>query len=203
MLALSSSFPVTVTSAVAVVRRRIPSHWVTNRFFSSTPSHIPDSKCFLNRPVEYLKRLHRHEVQLPNPNGCRRNFVSSTTPKQERLSLRPVSPREGRYDLITAAAKGRKQGSTTGGGSGRRYPSYVYFTGGVVAASGVGIYMQFQDYAPLTNRRRWIASSPEMEKEMGDQVSYFVFLYPQNVVSVYHDEFGLAFHYCWSAEVDR
>lgn len=50
-----------------------------------------------------------------------------------------------------------------------RVPQYVYaIVGGTVAVGGL-TYYSFLDYAPYTNRRRWIATSPEFESSLGDQ----------------------------------
>lgn len=36
---------------------------------------------------------------------------------------------------------------------------------------GLYLYFRFQDLAPLTGRRRWLATNPDYEKRMGDDVS--------------------------------
>ena len=66
-----------------------------------------------------------------------------------------------------------------GGNNGRRYsrhqqqhiPNYVYFVGGIPFVGGIYLYFRFQDFAPLTGRRRWLATQPETERIFGDEVS--------------------------------
>ena len=41
--------------------------------------------------------------------------------------------------------------------------------GGIAAVGTAGIYVAYIDYAPLTHRRRWIATDPRFEKQLGDQ----------------------------------
>jgi len=65
-----------------------------------------------------------------------------------------------------------------GGTNGRRYshhqqhiPNYVYFVGGIPFVGGIYLYFRFQDFVPLTGRRRWLATQPETERIFGDEVS--------------------------------
>ncbi len=53
----------------------------------------------------------------------------------------------------------------------QQIPNYVYFMGGVPVLGGLYLYFRFQDLAPLTGRRRWLATDPNYEKRMGDEVS--------------------------------
>ncbi len=94
-----------------------------------------------------------------------RFFTSSARQEQrQRPSLRSVlaNPNQ-RYGNI-----GRYNG-------GRRYqqqqqlPPYIYLMGGVPVVGSLYLYFKFQDLAPLTERRRWLATSAEYEKRMGDQ----------------------------------
>lgn len=36
---------------------------------------------------------------------------------------------------------------------------------------GLYLYFRFQDLVPLTGRRRWLATDPDYEKKIGDDVS--------------------------------
>mmetsp|Transcript_7401 Transcript_7401/g.15875 ORF Transcript_7401/g.15875 Transcript_7401/m.15875 type:complete len:411 (-) Transcript_7401:1506-2738(-) len=63
-----------------------------------------------------------------------------------------------------------------GGTNGRRYshhqqhiPNYVYFVGGIPFVGGIYLYFRFQDFVPLTGRRRWLATQPETERIFGDE----------------------------------
>jgi hypothetical protein len=98
-----------------------------------------------------------------------RRFHASSAAERQRFTL--GGPRRIRYQLAVNQQKVNMGGGSTG--SGRRqqqgYPTYLYVIGGVTVAGTVGLYFHYQNYAPMTNRRRWIASSPEFEKEMGDQ----------------------------------
>lgn len=38
-----------------------------------------------------------------------------------------------------------------------------------MVVGSTGLYFAYVDYAPLTDRRRWIATNPKFEKELGDQ----------------------------------
>jgi metalloendopeptidase OMA1, mitochondrial len=60
----------------------------------------------------------------------------------------------------------RKGRSSSVGGEG--IPSYVWgILGGSAAVLGCA-YFSFTDVAPVTQRRRWIATSPEWERQLGD-----------------------------------
>merc|ERR1711935_849735 len=41
--------------------------------------------------------------------------------------------------------------------------------GGIPVVGGLYPHFRFQDFAPLTGRRRWLATNPEYEKSLGDQ----------------------------------
>lgn len=95
-----------------------------------------------------------------------RFFTSSARQEQrQRPNLRSVlaNPKQ-RY--------GNNIGQYNGG---RRYqqqqqlPPYIYLVGGIPVVGSLYLYFKFQDLAPLTERRRWLATSPEYEKKMGDQ----------------------------------
>lgn len=53
----------------------------------------------------------------------------------------------------------------------QQIPPYVYFMGGIPIVGGLYFYFRFQDLAPLTGRRRWLATDPGYENTMGDKVS--------------------------------
>jgi len=61
-----------------------------------------------------------------------------------------------------------------GGGSKRRppfggMPNYIWFSvGGTTVLFGYA-YFAFLDEAPITKRKRWIATSPQWEQQLGDQ----------------------------------
>lgn len=48
-------------------------------------------------------------------------------------------------------------------------PHYIWITVGTTVAGITYMYFAYLDQVPLTNRRRWIATSPEFERELGDQ----------------------------------
>jgi predicted Zn-dependent protease len=48
-------------------------------------------------------------------------------------------------------------------------PPYVYFLAGVPVASGLYTYYRYLDEVPLTNRKRWIATSAGWERNLGNQ----------------------------------
>jgi metalloendopeptidase OMA1, mitochondrial len=56
-----------------------------------------------------------------------------------------------------------------GGGPRKGLPPYVYgIGGGIVVLLGAG-YFALLDEAPVTGRKRWIATNPEGERQLGDQ----------------------------------
>lgn len=152
-------------SSSASVLRRLPSTSVTTLMTTHCPF---SSNAAIHRVVGNLRRPHQHH--RPHP---RRRYVSSPLLSQ-RFTL-PPAPSQGRYNLANSISTAQGGGGGGRGGRGRgggRYPTYVYVAGGLVVAGSVSAYFQYQNYAPLTNRRRWIASTPEMEKQMGDQVRF-------------------------------
>ena len=48
-------------------------------------------------------------------------------------------------------------------------PPYVWATAGATATTVGVVYFAYLDEAPLTHRQRWIATSPEWERQLGDQ----------------------------------
>jgi hypothetical protein len=105
-----------------------------------------------------------------------RTFHSSSLALGQRFTL-GTTPRRTRYDFlpIQLSQRSRVGGHTHSPGGDRRsnnttYPTYLYVGGGVMVVGMTGLYFYYQNLAPMTHRRRWIASSPEFEKEMGDEV---------------------------------
>jgi hypothetical protein len=101
-----------------------------------------------------------------------RNFHASWLVLGQRFAL--GTPRQIRFHLTNGQQQGSISGSTKPGPHGRKrhtgYPTYLKVGGGFLIVGTVFVYFHYQNYAPMTNRRRWIASSPEFEKEIGDQV---------------------------------
>ena len=56
------------------------------------------------------------------------------------------------------------RGATTSG-----VPVYVWAVAGGTATLFGACYYSFLDEAPITKRKRWIATSPELERQLGDQ----------------------------------
>jgi hypothetical protein len=172
-------FSSSAASATVLLLRLRPSPRSVASLSLCPPHSSPANSTRIVRHVRYpnqqllLFHPHPHRCHLLQPR--RRSFVSSPILKQQqqqRLTLRPVSPRVRNNNVVNSAARsGRGRGNWDGGGKGGgRYPTYVYVTGGLVVASSVGVYLNYQNYAPLTHRRRWIATTPELEKVMGDEV---------------------------------
>jgi hypothetical protein len=91
-----------------------------------------------------------------------------------RLTL--GTPSRVRFNLSNTKQK-QQEGHGARGASGfhkpppgGKYPTYLKVVGGATVVGTVALYFHYQNFAPMTNRRRWIASTPEFEKEMGDQV---------------------------------
>ena len=99
-----------------------------------------------------------------------RNFHRSATAlsKQNRFTL--GNPRRVRLHL-SDSSRNASAGAKVGGGktSSGGYPMYLKVGAGVTVVGSVALYFHYQNFAPMTNRRRWIASTPEFEKEMGDE----------------------------------
>eukprot|EP00529_Nitzschia_sp_RCC80_P019374 CAMPEP_0113457974 /NCGR_PEP_ID=MMETSP0014_2-20120614/9682_1 /TAXON_ID=2857 /ORGANISM="Nitzschia sp." /LENGTH=431 /DNA_ID=CAMNT_0000349481 /DNA_START=15 /DNA_END=1313 /DNA_ORIENTATION=+ /assembly_acc=CAM_ASM_000159 len=108
-----------------------------------------------------------------------RNQPQSQRQGQGRQSQRQFQlfpgPRRIRYNLSNPRTGGRGRGGGGGGGgtssssTSGQIPTYFYYFGGVAVIGTIGAYVSYLDYAPLTHRRRWIATDPEFEKKMGDQ----------------------------------
>jgi hypothetical protein len=97
-----------------------------------------------------------------SPNGPistifrnRRNIRSFSSTNRQRLTLRPTKQKKDR---------GHQRRS-----SGQQIPLYIYFWGGTPIIGGIYLYFRYQDFAPLTGRRRWLATGPDYEKIMGKE----------------------------------
>jgi hypothetical protein len=120
-----------------------------------------------------------HASSLAQQHGKR--FTLGTTPArttkstaQSRIqyNFSQPSPRSrvgGHNNNNNHTHGGGHRGTTT---NNTTYPTYLYVGGGVVVVGTMGLYFHYQNFAPMTHRRRWIASSPEFEKEMGDEVRH-------------------------------
>ncbi|KAG7353617.1 peptidase M48 Ste24p family protein [Nitzschia inconspicua] len=101
-----------------------------------------------------------------------RTFHASSSAHRKHFAI-GGTPRRVRFNLAPEQQQQQQRSSLAGGGSHhygqRKYPTYLYVGGGVVAIGGIGMYFHYQNFAPMTHRRRWIASSPEFEKEIGDE----------------------------------
>ena len=102
-------------------------------------------------PIRHLWGVHSYSTRPHQPQR-----------RGKRIALRPV-------DI---------QKKKDGGGRRNRHhrhqqhiPTYVYLAGGIPIVGGLLLYVRFRDFAPMTGRRRWLATSPEYEKNMGDEVS--------------------------------
>lgn len=51
----------------------------------------------------------------------------------------------------------------------QRFPPYVYYSVFATTALGATLYYMYLDEVPVTKRRRWIATTPEAERRLGDQ----------------------------------
>lgn len=92
-------------------------------------------------------------------------FSHSTRPQQQqrhRLTLRPAENK---------TRHGRNSGHHVRHHYQQQIPPYVYFMGGIPFVGGLYLYFRFQDLVPLTGRRRWLATDPDYEKKIGDDVS--------------------------------
>ena len=85
----------------------------------------------------------------------RRNIRSFSSTNRQRLTLRPTKQKKDR---------GHQRRS-----SGQQIPLYIYFWGGTPIIGGIYLYFRYQDFAPLTGRRRWLATGPDYEKIMGKE----------------------------------
>ena len=85
----------------------------------------------------------------------RRDIRTFSSTNRKRLILRPTKPKKDRGH----------QRKTTG----QHIPLYVYFWGGIPIVGGIYSYCRHQDFAPLTGRRRWLATGPDYEKQMGKE----------------------------------
>lgn len=97
---------------------------------------------------------------------ARNNFLSNANPSR--------SSSKGNFLLPNAA---QKFGGRAGGAGGRSsavpplfgLPPYIWMTaGGTTLALGY-VYFSYLEEVPLTHRKRWIATSPQLEKQLGDQ----------------------------------
>jgi len=92
--------------------------------------------------------------------------------KNRTMSLRNPSSKRGRNNFLSSprpSARGR-----TGGRSSRipplgGFPPYIWITAGATSATLAYGYFAFLDEVPVTGRKRWIATSPEWEQQMGDR----------------------------------
>jgi metalloendopeptidase OMA1, mitochondrial len=91
-------------------------------------------------------------------------FFSSNAPHLRRsLQLQPHGG--------PSRSRGSGAGGGGGGGSGSsgNIPPYIYVGVGATTLVCASCYFAFLDEAPLTKRKRWIATSPEWERKLGDQ----------------------------------
>jgi hypothetical protein len=94
------------------------------------------------------------------------------TQQQFRRRLQLSGPRRVRYNLAKKQLPGGRGiggPSHSSSSSSGKYPTYIYWVGGIAVVGSVWTYVSYMDYAPLTHRRRWIATNPQFEKEMGDE----------------------------------
>lgn len=62
-----------------------------------------------------------------------------------------------------------KRGSFRGKPPPYGVPHYIWVTAGVSTASIVYCYFAYLEEVPISHRKRWIATSPKLEKQLGDQ----------------------------------
>jgi hypothetical protein len=106
-------------------------------------------------PIKHLQ----NNVRSQHP------FSHSTRPQQQQrqcLALRPAEKNTNHRRNSSHRSRNHHQ---------QQIPAYVYFMGGIPFVGGLYLYFRFQDLAPLTGRRRWLATNPDYEKRMGDNVS--------------------------------
>ena len=86
----------------------------------------------------------------------RRRLLPSNTNLPNTLNSRFCSTKPPRLGS-------RSNNSNTG-----QIPTYIWMGAGVPVVATGYFYYRYLDTAPLTNRKRWIATSPEWERQLGD-----------------------------------
>jgi hypothetical protein len=127
-------------------------------FVSTSAIRVATSKTLQQKMFVPVRTFHSSSLAL----GQR--FTLGTTPRRTRYDFLPIQSQRSRVGGHTHSPGGDRRSNNT------TYPTYLYVGGGVMVVGMTGLYFYYQNLAPMTHRRRWIASSPEFEKEMGDEV---------------------------------
>ena len=118
--------------------------------------------------------------QKTNHKGKEARYAKATTMNfsikiakrtSSTISLHNVSFRERLLDSTSVSryfsnkpplARSQRNSSNTG-----TIPTYIWIGVGVPVVASAYFYYHFLDTAPLTHRKRWIATSPEWERQLG------------------------------------
>jgi predicted Zn-dependent protease len=71
--------------------------------------------------------------------------------------------------FFSTSARMKPPTTTKGKGGPSSLPTYIYVIGGVPVVLTGYLYYTYLDEAPLTHRQRWIATTPEWERRLGDE----------------------------------
>jgi metalloendopeptidase OMA1, mitochondrial len=100
-------------------------------------------------------------------------FSSFLVFKQSNVHIRRLSNAAARPLPVQRGGGGGPSSSSRGGsgagGGGSGIPPYIFVGVGATSLVCASCYYAFLDEAPLTKRKRWIATSPEWERQLGDQ----------------------------------
>lgn len=102
-------------------------------------------------------------------NHLHRLYHSSKQPQRQRFTLRPVQNKTVGNNITRYNNNNKNNNNYKNRHHNQGIPNYVYIMGGIPVAGGLYLYVRYQDSAPLTGRRRWLATNPEYEKSMGDE----------------------------------
>ena len=118
----------------------------------------------------------RFPQQFSSP-ACRYMSSARTTPA--RLSPSSKTNNDVRNYAARNNSSARARLSPSGNGRYSRYnnqrqrhgsiPTYLWVLGGTTIGGSVYMYYHYLDNVPLTDRQRWIATSPEWEQQLGNQ----------------------------------
>ena len=80
--------------------------------------------------------------------------------------MKAVSNTPPLQTFFSTSARMKPSSNTNGR---RQLPTYIYVVGGVPVVLTGYLYYAYLDEVPLTHRKRWIATTPEWERKLGDE----------------------------------
>jgi predicted Zn-dependent protease len=103
---------------------------------------------------------------------CRTAVSAVKRGQQQRSALPAKFPIQQEHRFSSSSARTTRVGLSprnSNSNSNNSIPPYIWLFGGIPVAGGAFLYYRFLDTAPLTERRRWIATSAQWERDLGDQ----------------------------------